>query len=479
MPIDLPKLAIQAGKHWVENIRKLGPWRQATLVAAVLLAITISMVPPPAGTPATAMTALGLAAATVLLWATVAIQQPYTAILFLTATWLSGTASLAATTSGFFSSTLLLVFGGLLIGLAAERSGFGAFIAQKFFGRFRTSYGQLVLGVLVGTTLLSFFVPANMGRLAITIPIVLALADDAGYPRGSAGHYGLVMVTVVGNFTVALAILPANLLNIMVVGTGESLYGIRFSYLEYLYLCAPVLGLAKAALVWWVVTRWFPAPQPKAEPEKKLTLGPDARRVAIILAITIALWSTDVIHGIRPGVVAVLSGLACLTPRLGVLKPGDAIDGKKILLLTWIGTVLSLGAVLTESGASSLVSHALSELAGVTGQSPFYGHLAIAYLAAALTAIATIGGAVPVMVAAAGDIAEATGLPMKSAVLSVTSGMSVLALPFVAAPIAVGLTMGRVPMAVATRFMLVLAAATCLVIVPLNALWWRLVGVVP
>ncbi|MFZ4806427.1 MAG: SLC13 family permease [Hyphomicrobiaceae bacterium] len=467
---------VQAARHRLAGTAR---WRLLTVAAAVVLAIGIALLPAPAGVPAKAMTALGLTTATVLLWATVAVPQPYTAIAFLMAVLATGAGSPATIASGFGSSTLLLVFGGLLIGLAAERSGFGRFIAQRFFGRFRSSYGQLALGVIVGTTILSFFVPANMGRLAITIPVIMALAAEVGYPRGSPGQIGLVLIGVVGNFTVALAILPANLLNIMVVGTGEALYGVHVSYLEYLILCAPVLGFVKAVLVWWTVTRMYAAPAPVMESTAPATLGPEATRVAAILAVTIALWSTDVVHGIRPGQVALIAGAACLLPGIGVLKLADAFDARKVLILVWVGTVLTLSAVLTESGASQLLSGLLTSLAGVSGQPPIYGHLAITALTAALTSVATIGGAVPVMVAAAGDIAKATGLPLLPAILSVTSGMSVLAFPFVAAPLAVGLTMGQVSAGEATRFMLRLAGLSVLIVVPLNALWWRILGFVP
>jgi len=462
-----------------QKLAGVAQWRLLTVAAAAVLAVSIALLPAPADVPAKAMTALGLTAATVLLWATVAVPQPYTAIAFLIAILVTGAGSPSTIASGFGSSTLLLVFGGLLIGLAAERSGFGRFIAQRFFGRFRSSYGQLALGVIVGTTILSFFVPANMGRLAITVPVIMALATGVGYPRGSPGQIGLVLIGVVGNFTVALAILPANLLNIMVVGTGEALYGVRISYLEYLILCAPVLGLVKAVLVWWTVTRMYPAPAPAIDAGATAALGPDARRVAAILAVTIALWSTDMIHGVRPGLVAMLAGAACLLPGIGVLKLADALDARKVLILVWVGTVLTLSAVLTESGASRLLSGLLTSLAGASDQPPIYGHLAITALTAALTSVATIGGAVPVMVAAAGDIAATTGLPLLPAVLSVTSGMSVLAFPFVAAPLAVGLTMGHVSAAEATRFMVRLAGLTVLIVVPLNALWWRVLGFVP
>jgi di/tricarboxylate transporter len=457
------------------------PWRAGIVVLAVAIAILIAQLPPPAGVAPRAMIALGLTAGTVLLWATVAIPQPYAAMAFLLGVLATGTSGPAVAASGYSSSALLLVLGGVLVGLAAERSGLGLWIARRFFGRFRGSYPSLVAGILVGTTILAFLVPANMGRLAITVPVVMALARDVGYVPGSNGYNGLLITTVVGNFTVALAILPGNLLNMMVVGAGETLYGVHFSYLGYLYLCAPVIGLAKAVVVWLIVPRLFPAPAPAptASAEAPPGLTPEGLRVAAILAVAIGLWASDVWHGIRPGWVALGAGLVCLTPRLGVLDPLEAVQPARLLIVFWVGTVLSLGAVLTDTGASALVSAGLTGLVAADGAPPLYGHLVIAYLASLLAALATIGGAVPITVATAGDIARATGLPPEAAVLSVTAGLSALLFPYVAAPIVVGLQMAQVSLVAAARFMVVLAVVTWLTLIPLNALWWRLAGFLP
>jgi di/tricarboxylate transporter len=289
-----------------------------------------------------------------------------------------------------------------------------------------------------------------------------------------------VITAVIGNFTVALAILPANLLNIMVVGSGETLYGIRVSYMEYLLLCAPVLGLVKALIVWRAVVWLYRAPAPRLDggggPDH---LGLEAKRVAVILGCAILLWATDFLHGVRPGWVALGAGLACLAPGIGVLAPSEGLDRAKLLVVVWVGTVLSLGAVLSESGASRLVSAALAEFSGGAGKSPLYGYLAIAYLSSLLTNLATIGGAIPMVAATVGDISAATGLPVKMGIMSVAAGLSALFFPYVAAPVVVGLAMGKVSMAAAVRFMIFASVLTWLIVIPLNGVWWRLLGALP
>lgn len=461
--------------------RALPVWRVAVVALTLLLALAIALTPAPEGMPQQSMVALGLIAMTVVLWATMAIPQPAAALLFIVLVLSTGAAPPQAAVSGFLSSSLWLVFGGLLIGTAAERTGFGRYVARRFLGRFRGSYSALVLGVIVGSTMLSFLVPSNMGRLAITVPVVLALAKDAGYRLGSNGHIGLVLIAVIGNFAVAQGVLPGNLLNIMIVGAGETLYGLNITYMHYMLLCGPILGLAKAFLVWRLVCWIHPAPMPRLDDggQEGDDLSPESRRVGVILAIAILLWATDFWHGIKPGWVALAAGLFCVMPGIGVLPPREAVNPRRLLIIVWVGTVLSLAAVMTESGASTLVSGALSRLAGIEGQSPLYGYFTMAYLSSLLAVLSTFGGAVPTMAAAAAEISSATGLPLDTAVMAIAAGMSALFFPYVAAPIVVGLMMGQVSQRAALPFMVVTALLTCVLIIPLNAVWWWVIGVLP
>lgn len=454
-------------------------WRVAVVGLAIVLAAAIATTPAPEGMPQQAMVALGLIAMTVVLWATMAIPPPAAAIIFILLVLATGAVAPRTAISGFLSSSLWLVFGGLMIGAAAERSGFGRFIARRFLGRFRSSYSALVLGVIAGTTLLAFLVPSNMGRLAITVPVVLALADDAGYRLGSSGHIGLVLIAVVGNFAVGQGVLPGTLLNIMIVGAGETLYGINVSYMHYMLLCGPVLGVAKAILIWRLLVWMHPAPVPRADGEAKVDrLSPEAKRVGIILAFAILLWATDFWHGIKPGWVALAAGALCFVPGIGVLPTREIANPQRLLIIVWVGTVLSLAAVMTESRASDLVSGTLAQLAGVEGQSALYGYFVMAYLSTLIATLATLGGGIPIVAAVAAEISAATGLPLETAVMAIAPGMSAMFFPYIASPLVVGLAMGQVNQRAALPFMIALALLTCALIIPLNALWWWVIGIV-
>ena len=58
-------------------------------------------------------------------------------------------------------------------------------------------------------------------------------------------------------------------------------------------------------------------------------------------------------------------------------------------------------------------------------------------------------------------------------------GFSATLLPYQSAPIMVALVLARVPLAAATRATLLIGLMTLLLLAPLQALWWRLLGVLP
>jgi di/tricarboxylate transporter len=458
--------------------------RRETLVvvAAALVGLAIAFYPPPAGTAPNAMLALGLGAFTVILWATQAIPQPLAAVIFMILMLATGVGTMRTVLAGFISNAAWLVLGGLLIATATERSGFGRWVARKFLGGFQGSYQSLVLGILIGTSTLSFLVPSNMGRVAITVPVVMAIAREAGYAHGTNGYNGLIITAVLGNFTTALAVLPANLLSIMIAGTGEVMYGVSVTYMRWLVLCGPVLGLSKGFLVWFLVPRLYPAPPPNplaTAAAASGVLSAEGMRVAAVLGFAIMLWTTDFIHGLRPGWVAIGCALLLYLPRIGVLPWTELLEKQRFLIVVWISGVLALSFMFSDTGASALLSSLIAKVTAVEGKSATYGYFVIAYMFSLMTMIATMGGTVPTLMAAVGGISQATGLPIETGMVSLTAGATALFLPYVAAPMVVGLTIGKVSLHVAAKFTLWSAAISWVTIIPLNALWWKLIGALP
>lgn len=454
--------------------------RAAVLVIIALAAVAVALPPAPPNAP-NAMIGFAIVLASVALWATAAVSTLVAGLLFFSFAFATQIAPPLALLSGFWSNAAGLVFGGFVIGAAAERSGLGRYVARGLMQHFQSSYPRFILGILIGAGALSFLVPSTMGRLAITLPIITAATQEAGYEPGSRGYVGAIATAVAGNFLTSYAVLPGNLTNIIALGALEAVHGPQIQYAEYLLLCGPVLGVAKALLFWICVIVTLPAPRPVSATvaPQPLPLSGAARRLAVLLACTILLWATDFIHGIKPGAVAVGAAILCLLPPIGLANLRESFDLNKVTALLSLGAVLGVATVLIHSGAGVVTSGLIGKLVPLDGQSPVAGFTAITALSALIAVPATVVGSVAIMTPVLGSVAASTGLPVKLGLIAELTGLQMVFFPYQTVPIMVGLTMGRVPAASVLRLTIPLALLSFIVILPAQVLWLKLIGYLP
>ena len=454
--------------------------RAGVLAVIALAAVMVALQPAPPNAP-DAMIGFAIVLTAVALWATAAVSTLVAGLLFFGLAFATQIAPPVALLSGFWSNAAGLVFGGFVLGAAAERSGLGRYVARGLLQRFMSSYPRFIFGILIGAGALSFLVPSTMGRLAITLPIITAATQEAGYEPGSRGYVGAIATAVAGNFLTSYAILPGNLTNIIALGALEAIHGPQTQYAEYLLLCGPILGLGKALLFWICVIVLLPAAPPIAPASRPqpLPLSGAGRRLAVLLACTILLWATDFIHGVKPGAVAVLAAVLCLLPPIGLANLKESFDLNKVTALLSLGAVLGVATVLIHSGAGVVTSSLIGKLVPLDGQSPTVGFAAVAMLSSLIAIPATVVGSVAVMTPVLGGVAASTGLPVKAGLIAEMTGLQMVFFPYQTVPIMVGLTMGRVPATSVLRLMFPLALLSFIIILPAQIMWLKLIGYLP
>ena len=77
--------------------------------------------------------------------------------------------------------------GGLIIGGAVDHTGFGQRLARFMVGRAAGSYAKMIAAILVVDLALAFIMPSTMGRVALLLPIAMAIAEEAGFRPGQEG----------------------------------------------------------------------------------------------------------------------------------------------------------------------------------------------------------------------------------------------------------------------------------------------------
>jgi len=317
------------------------------LAAALLVAMT-----PPTGLPAADARAAALVIGSIGLWATGLVAESLTALIFFTIAMLAKIAPPEVVFSGLVSSAFWLIFSGLVLGVAIKRSGLGDRMAAGLAGTLGRTYGGAMIGVVLFGLAMAFLMPSAMGRIALMLPILAALAEHLGHAKGSRGYNGLLLGGIFGTYLPSSAILPANVPNNVLAGIVETSLGQPLAFGDYLLVHFPVLGLAKALVLIGVLLILYrgeagTSDRPAAAPAQPLSAA--ERRLSLLLAVALGFWATDSWHHIAPAWVGMAAAVVCLLPSSGLLPP-KALQSINLEPVFYVAGIISLGALVAHAG---------------------------------------------------------------------------------------------------------------------------------
>lgn len=414
---------------------------------------------------------------TILLWATSLLPEFITALLFFAVAMVAKIAPADVIFGGFASSAFWLVFSGFVLGIAIRKTGLADRAARALSSRLTDSWPLMVASVVLLSYALAFVMPSNMGRIALLMPIVAAMAKRAGINEGTRAWYGLALAVGFGTFQLSATILPANVPNLVMSGAAEGSYGIHLNYLPYLLLHTPVLGWLKGAVLIMLICWLFPG---KPHAPRDLTpaepMSRDEKRLAWMLAVVLLLWLSESWHGIGPAWTGLAAAVITLLPRVGFINGDEFSSGVNIRTCIYVAGILGLAITVTQTGIGNAVGEALLQVMPLDEEKPFTSFLALTGITTALNFIMTANGVPALYTTLAQSFADATGFPLLSVIMIQVLGYSTPLLPYQASPIVVAMALGKVPARAGMLLCIALATATYLLLLPLDYLWFSVLG---
>src|SRR4030081_683047 len=106
--------------------------------------------------------------------------------------WALGIVKFPVAFSGFANDTAWFLFGALLLGIIATRSGVARRLAYTIMLHVGITYPRILLGLIVTDFLLTFVVPSGIARVVIMAAIALGLAEAFGSAPGHNVSRGMV-----------------------------------------------------------------------------------------------------------------------------------------------------------------------------------------------------------------------------------------------------------------------------------------------
>ncbi|MBK0090245.1 SLC13 family permease [Erwinia sp. S59] len=416
-------------------------------------------------------------AITILLWASARLPEYLTALLFFAAATLFNIAPASTIFSGFASSAFWLVLSGFVLGASIRKVGLAQRWANYLVVPFSQSWPRMVVGTLVLTYLLALVMPSNMGRIALLMPVVLAMGERAGIKAGSRGSIGLALAVGFGTFQLSASILPANVPNLVLSGAAENAYQIHLQWLPWWLLHMPVVGIGKGVVLAASILFLFRAqPQPVRHRDQLQPLSRSEWRLMGLLAITLLLWMTDSLHGLPAAWVGLAAACICLLPRIGFLSGDDFASGVNFRTCIYIAGILGVATVVVDSGLGRLIANLLLSVLPLQDHASFGNFAVLNSLVSLLNFVLTANGVPAMVTPIAQELANASGFSLMSVVMMQVFAYATPLLPYQASPVVVAMGLGNVPAKAGLQLCVLVFIFSVLLLLPLDYLWFRLLG---
>lgn len=350
------------------------------VILAFAALITIMFLPQPEGLSTAGQSALAILAFAVIMWVTEAVSYPVSAIMILGLIALLmgfspdpdnpgeilGTSDgLGMALGGFSSSAVALVAAALALAAAMQSTGLHkrlAFLVMKFAGE-KTS--NILIGAIVISIVLAFFVPSATARAGAVVPILIGMVVAFGLPLQSKLGALLIITSVQAVSIWNVGIKTGAAQNLVGIGFIESEMGVSISWPQWLLYAGP-WSLIMSVILFFIM-RWVIKPEvrelkggKKVIAEGLSELGPmtgKEKRLTIIAVLLLLLWATEgSLHPLDSSTITLVAVAFMLIPKIGVFswKSAEELINWGTLIVFAIG--ISLGTVLLDTGGAEWLS---------------------------------------------------------------------------------------------------------------------------
>src|SRR5262245_9226995 len=168
-------------------------WR--TFVGRVLcLVVPMALWFAPLELDPTVKRALAITSFIIIAWITEALDHALTGLIGCYLYWALGVVKFNVAFSGFANDTAWFLFGAVLFGAMATKSGLARRLAFLVILRVGKTYPRILLGLILSDFLLTFLVPSGIARVVILGAVALGLMEAFGLSKGSNVGRGMFLI---------------------------------------------------------------------------------------------------------------------------------------------------------------------------------------------------------------------------------------------------------------------------------------------
>ncbi|EIQ0620791.1 DASS family sodium-coupled anion symporter [Staphylococcus pseudintermedius] len=368
--------------------------------------IAVLLMPTPASLPLMGKAALAILAFAVILWVTEAVTYPVSATIIvgliilllgfspvqnltqalgnpqsggavLKGDDLFGTGNaLKLAFSGFSTSAVALVAAALFLATAMQVTNLHKRLALLVLSFVGNKTKNIVIGAILVSIILAFFVPSATARAGAVVPILLGMIAAFGATKNSKLAALLIITAVQAVSIWNIGIKTAAAQNIVAINFINDQLGHEVSWGEWFLYAAP-WSIIMSIVLYFVMLKVIPPEQDAIEGGTELVkqqlaeLGPvkpTEWRLIIISLLLLVSWSTEkVLHPIDSSSITLIALAIMLTPKIGVMNWKEVESRIPWGTIIVFGVGISLGNVLLKTTAAQWLSDQTFGLMGLKG----------------------------------------------------------------------------------------------------------------
>ena len=196
--------------------------------------------------------------------------------------------------------------------------------------------------------------------------------------------------------------------------------------------------------------------------------------------MTLGFWATDSLHGINPAWIGLAAAILLMLPGIGIVPPQSFKTSADFGTLLFVAGALAVGTLVNQSGLGTLIGQGLQAVLPLapaeTAAQGLVNFLSLTLMSFGTSLVATVPSAPAVLTPMAQDLATASGFSLDAVLMTQVPGFSTVLLPYQVAPLIIAMQMSGERLTHLSRLLLPLTAITLLLLLPLDYLWWRLLG---
>ena len=328
------------------------------------------------------------------LWVSETFPLPVTALLAGVGLVILGLRTRDEAFTPYASDAVFMILGSLIVAQGITASRADDLIIRKVLPPFTKSTYGLLAGIILISCLLAAVIPDH-GVAAIMLPILLTIMDKTDIKENPNERVTFTIALAFACAIAGLATPSGGARNVIAIGFLQQDYGVSISYLDWVFLAAPItLIMMPLLFVSLIAINKLHYRKISFEMDSGEKIDREQIKALAILMGTFILFLLTEKTGLTLGTTAMVGAIAMHVT--GVLEWEESRSQLRWGVMFIYGAALTLGATMVEHGVAEWIADGIFRMSH--GQDEIIITLVVITLAVLLTNIMSDGAAAAVLV---------------------------------------------------------------------------------